>query len=476
MNLSLKVLESECTDLTALMVVLYNQKYQIEFDDRQRLLRIENITQSDVEKIRSIFNSQGVSFIPVEENTMDAQAVENAFSELIQNCPESSRRRFFKSISKMLSYKSYINEKACAQLLETFHTLVSEYYIPSNILFKLISLMRQELELKYFAQNASNVSVGDIVSCNFGIGLPEEFTGSRIFALVCDKDSIGQIFVLPIVKNSRNIPTNLTLKLTAGINVTFDNDRYASGIVLLNRGVYINPRRITEIVGKISNDALIQILYDLPNVYDFTHIFDHDITDDELPPLDDFVMDIPDISSMTEEKIECMDEVIHENSEATIENESNVDTSDKRSTEADEEEKVEEESALKDTSKKVTSIKEELLINTFSEALNGLKNAKGVPGERIECFMDAIKMPKTNEALLCSFLVSIVNVFPSYDSLAQKLLVSYDFHSDKMSEQLSKELKSSFNAWIKQYPELKARYSNISLPALLRIFNKYYTP
>lgn len=454
MNLTLKIVEREAVSLTDLLISMCFGNYKMQFESEKSLLHIYNVTDEAVDKISALFNAHGLSFIPLDKSEDSLQAHNNSISETAQNCPDRNTRRLHESVGKIQTLHSTNIERACAILIETFYTLATEYNLTNLYITRLITLIRQELSLKFYSKESPNVSIGDIVTCNLGIGLREEISGPQVCSLVCSQESTGQLFVLPVVKHVTN--NKPCIKLTRGDNVTYSDDYYNGGYILLTRGMYINPLRVNGIVGKASDDLLIQVLFELPHHYDFTHIFTRDIDDDSIPEIDNL-------------DIEASEEVTHVDTmlmSAANENVVEVASENEISTE-----EVIEENTIKVTKKPSL---EELLLQTFPEAFAELKNTSGDDQERIEKFMQAINMPTTRASLLYSFHVGLTIKTPEYLYIADEIFIKYGLFKHSTRTERVKALKKFFNDWVKQYPIIKKYYPNVSLPALLRIFKKHY--
>ena len=302
----------------------------------------------------------------------------------------------------------------------------------------------KEIAMKYNPKEPVNVSVGNIVDCNFGSHLKGEISGGHIHSIVCDIDDDELVYVVPITKYSFENDETKYLRFLAGRDVEYMDSRFTGGTVLLKMGRYVNRQRFNEVVGQVLPEFFGKVLTGLSNTANF-------------------VSKIESYGTEYAEKI------------------GDVDNDDDMLSFGDAEESSVAENPSKEEASKTSPVigvgnsvinyeermpAEDYLTLVVADALASLDKTKPIE-ETVDEFLDAIGMPKEEIIIRNAFIVACKADKIAYRNIALKL---QDMFPKMREEIIVLTMKEEFNKWLAAHPDVKDRYPRISIMVLLKIF------
>lgn len=351
-----------------------------------------------------------------------------------------------------------VREQANKLLRIIFWAMYSNNAKPQDICQFLMSA-GSEIAMKYNPKTATDVSIGDIVDCNYGSHIKGEISGGHVHSVVCDIDDDGMVYILPITKAIREGDETRFLTFTAGLDAEYTDIRFTGGTILLKMGRYVHQQRFGEVVGHVLPEFFSKILTALSTTLNsFTKNDNYDDNSAEKygdVENDDNMLSFEDIKEESEtpqDKEESSAKEADITSDAGPLNKSIEATSDKVSSDKD--------------GKKIPV--EEYISNIVSEALNSLDSSVSVE-DQVEGFLDAVGISKDEIIIKKAFIAACVVKKIGYESIITEL----SNYFPKLKEEIIKStLKTEFKKWLEKHPDVKENYPKVSIMVLLKIFAK----
>ena len=452
MNLTLQVTKKESTNMSSLVKQMCSLKCRINVDSLNGKISIVDMDDDNVESvidaINEAFDIIGVDIDPTvvipepEPPVVTEDSIE--FEKLEFN--DAAVREQANKLLRTIYWAMYSCNAKSIDMCQYLRTTVVE------------------IAMKYTPKELTEVSIGDVVDCNYGTHLKGEITGGHVHSIVCDIDNDGMVYVLPITKARLEGDETRFLPFSANLDVEYlDNSKYTGGTVLLKMGRYVHQQRFGEVVGHVLPEFFGKVLTALSTTVNFSS-------------------NITNYGSELAEKfgdVENDDDMLSFG--ATEENNGTEKSSDKETSESPLEASSSEETSENpvevsfDTEAKDSSVKadgkvsaEDYLTSIVSDALGSLDKTKSIE-DSVDEFLDAICMSKDERIIRRSFIAACVVDNICYDSIINEL------HNDfpKMNEKIIKTtLKEEFKKWLAIHPDVKESYPKISIMALLKIFAK----
>lgn len=445
MDLKLTINPKENTNMSSLVKQMCSLKCRITVNISDGVVSILDIPDSNVDTvidaINEAFNITGMDITPTvtvpepEEPAITADSIEFEKIEFSDKDVETQINKLLKNI-----YWAMYSSNA-----------------PSRDICQYIMSASVEIAMKYNPKPICDFSVGDIVDCNYGSHLSGEISGGHIHSIVCNIDPGGTVYVLPITKLYREGPQ--FMQFSSNMDVDYYNPHYTGGTILLKKGRYIRPERISEVIGHTHPDLFKKVLAELPNMVTFScddyeqkwaeHIGDIQSDDNMLP-----------FTGKSETSTEVSINSDIENSEKTnketdgsllkgaCDNSSNLSTNN-----------------FEDTPKLSA---EDYLSSLISDSLKSLNKDISLE-EQVKTFLSSIGFDLTQNVVEKSFIVACELKKITYTSIESALFNTYpDFNATNIKS----ILQSEFNKWTIKHSELKKKYPTISIITLIKVFAK----
>ncbi len=342
----------------------------------------------------------------------------------------------------------------------------------SHFIFSTIS----EISMNYNNTACIPVSIGDVVDCNYGTHLPKEINGAHVSAIVCDI-SFGMVYLVPITKQLDNLVSRSFIKFTVPNDIIYDEKDYVNGTVLLDKGRYLRPERLNQIIGKTTPEFLAKVLHQLSTTFDFADkIAENGIkptnckttTDKTITPEVDETTTAGTTSPEVDETT-TTGTTSPEADKPTIAGSS--DNGEQQptvivSSEAKPEEIISQ-IATVSTTQKVSNV-EKALLESFGSAFDKLDPSKPIQ-EQIDSFITDIGIPTGEKMLRKTFVIAYDIKKITYENVILELHKMYPTVNEDI---IKASLKESFKKWLEQYPELAEKCPKLSLMSVLKAFAK----
>lgn len=427
MDLTLQVTKKESMNMSSLVKQMCSLKCRINVDLLSGRISIVDMDDENVESvidaINEAFDITSVDIVPTVVVPEPELPVATKDSEVCEQANEMLR---------VIHCAMYSNNAKSSDICEYLRTA------------------SEEIAMKYNSKEPTEVSIGDVVECNYGFHLKGEISGRHVHSIVCNIDDDGMVYVLPITKDILKCDEARFLPFSVNLDVEYMNARYIDGTVLLKMGRYVHHNRFGEVVGHV-----------LPE------FFDKVLT--ALSTTAKFVYNITTYRSKLAEKF------------GDVQNDDDMlsfgTTEESDSTEKPSDEKISEfpvdvttDTRVKDSfaeaNEKVSA--EDYLSCIFSNALDSLDKTKSIE-DSVNEFLDAIGMSKTEEIIRNSFIVACSVKKINYASINIEL---HNLLPNVREETIQETLKKEFKKWLAIHPDLKESYPKISIMALIKIFAK----
>lgn len=490
MKLTLQVTKRENKNMSSLVKQMCSLKCRINVDSLNGKISIVDMDDDNVESvidaINEAFDIIGVDIVPTvvipepEPPVVTEDSIE--FEKLEFNNAE-------------------VREQA-NKLLRVIYWAMYSNNAKSRDICKYLMTTGAEIAMKYNPKEPTEVSIGDVVDCNYGSHLKGEITGGHVNSIVCDIDNDGMVYVLPITKATIEGDETRFLPFSANLDVEYTDTRYTGGTVLLKMGRYVHHQRFGEVVGHVLPEFFGKVLTALSTTVNFSsnstnygselaEKFGDVENDDDMLSFGTIEENNGTEKSSDEETSESPVEASsgEETGEAHIESSSNEETSeppveassDEETSESPTEASSGEETSetpvevSSDTGAKDSSAKadekvsaEDYLTCIVSDALGSLDKTKSIE-DSVDAFLDAIGMSNNGRITKSSFIAACVVKKIGYESIIIELHNSFP----KMREEIIKAtLKDEFKKWLAIHPDVKENYPKISIITLLKIFAK----
>lgn len=466
MNLTLQVTKKESTNMSSLVKQMCSLKCRINVDSLNGKISIVDMDDDNVESVIDAIN-EAFDIIGVD---IDPTVVipEHEPPVVTEDSIEFEKLEF--------------NDAAvCEQANKLLRTIYWAMYSCNAKSIDMCQYLRTtvvEIAMKYTPKELTEVSIGDVVDCNYGTHLKGEITGGHVHSIVCDIDKEdGMVYVLPITKDKLEGIENRFMPFSANIDVEYlDNSKYTGGTVLLKKGRYVHPQRFGEVVGHVLPEFFGKVLTALSTTVDFSSNSTN--YGSELAEKFGDVENDDDMLSFgaTEENNGTEKSSDVETSESPVEASSGEETGEAHVEASSDEETSENPVEVSfDTEAKDSAVKadgkvsaEDYLTSIVSDALGSLDKTKPIE-DSVDEFLDAIGMSKNGKIIRNSFIAACIVKKIGYESIIIELHNSFP----KMREEIIKAtLKEEFKKWLAIHPDVKESYPKISIMALLKIFAK----
>lgn len=175
-------------------------------------------------------------------------------------------------IIQKVEFRNKYVEEVINRLIKTSYWAMYKTNVSENEIGDFIWSSIREISMKYSKNEKVEYSIGDIVSCDYGMHLPGETSGSRVYAIVCNITGTNMAYLVPITIVRKDLdPTScIIFDVSKDIVCTKKNYLYSGMSVLLNEGCYLRAERINEVVAKTTPEFFAKVLKQLSTTFNFT--------------------------------------------------------------------------------------------------------------------------------------------------------------------------------------------------------------
>ena len=471
-KLTFKVSAPKEGNISGLIKAISKIACQLKLDIEKGFVVAENIDESTIDVVIDLINNYytllGVDIDnSVESDVNVANDEEKVAVSTHKESVSTSKTLEPQSeddlIIRKVEFKNEYIEQLINKLLRTiswamFKNQASKEEI-SHFIFSTIS----EISMNYNNTACIPVSIGDVVDCNYGTHLPKEINGAHVSAIVCDI-SFGMVYLVPITKQSDNLVSRSFIKFTVPNDIIYDEKDYVNGTVLLDKGRYLRPERLNQIIGKTTPEFLAKVLHQLSTTFDFTD----KIAENGIKPTN--------CKTTTDKTItpEVDETTTTGTTSPEADNPTIAGTSDNGeqqptvivSSEAKPEETISQVATVS-TTQKVSNV-EKALLESFGSAFDKLDPSKPIQ-EQIDSFITDIGIPTGEKMLRKTFVIAYDIKKITYENVILELHKMYPTVNEDI---IKASLKESFKKWLEQYPELAEKCPKLSLMSVLKAFAK----
>ena len=472
-KLTFKVSAPKEGNISGLIKAISKIACQLKLDIENGFVVAENIDESTIDVVIDLINNYytllGIDIDNSVENDVnvandDEKVAVSTQKESVSTPKTLEPQSEDDLIIRKVEFKNEYIEQLINKLLRTISWAMFKNNATGNEISHFIFSTISEISMNYNNTACIPVSIGDVVDCNYGTHLPKEINGGHVAAIVCDI-SFGMVYLVPITKQLDNLVSRSFIKFTVPNDIIYDEKDYVNGTVLLDKGRYLRPERLNQIIGKTTPEFFAKVLHQLSTTFDFTDRnaensskstnFETTTAAEAITPEVDETTttettspkaDKPTIAE-TSNNGEYQPAVIvslEEKSEETISQVATVSTTQKGSN------------------------GEKALLESFGSAFDKLDSSKPIQ-EQIDSFIADIGIPANEKMLRQTFVIACDIKKITYENVIFELHKMYPTANEDI---LKASLKKSFKKWLEQYPELAEKCPKLSLMSVLKVFAK----
>lgn len=472
-KLTFKVSTPKEGNISGLIKAINKIACQLKLDIENGFVVAENIDESTIDVVIDLINNYytllGIDIDNSVENDVnvandDEKVAVSTQKESVSTPKTLEPQSEDDLIIRKVEFKNEYIEQLINKLLRTISWAMFKNNATGNEISHFIFSTISEISMNYNNTACIPVSIGDVVDCNYGTHLPKEINGGHVAAIVCDI-SFGMVYLVPITKQLDNLVSRSFIKFTVPNDIIYDEKDYVNGTVLLDKGRYLRPERLNQIIGKTTPEFFAKVLHQLSTTFDFTDRnaensskstnFETTTAAEAITPEVDETTttettspkaDKPTIAE-TSNNGEYQPAVIvslEEKSEETISQVATVSTTQKGSN------------------------GEKALLESFGSAFDKLDSSKPIQ-EQIDSFIADIGIPANEKMLRQTFVIACDIKKITYENVIFELHKMYPTANEDI---LKASLKKSFKKWLEQYPELAEKCPKLSLMSVLKVFAK----
>lgn len=424
-KLTFKVSAPKEGSMVALIKEINQISCRIQLDIEKGLVIVENINDSMIDTIIELVNRYYILFGIDIDNTFESEVeIPNDDLKSEHKCsvkPIELQSEDGLIIQKVKFVNEYV-EQVVDKLLKTVYWAMFKRNVSEKEVGEYIWTCIHEISMTYHEKENIAFSIGDVVKCDYGIHLPGEINGTHVSAIVCNISLAGMVYLVPIIRAKENLKSHSYLIANIPNDLTYEKMDYTDEVVLLDKGKYVCPERLKEVIGKTSQDFFKKILSQLAYTFNFSiiHSTIEKVSDDNQSFLDKAL-----------EIVKAKSKVIQNG--------------------------------------QVISNAESGLLKTVGEAFDKLDSSKSVE-EQLDSFLKEIGMSVNDRMIRSSFVIACQINKITYESVVLELLKMYP---DEKEDEIQENLKKKFKEWLQQYPRLAQQY-NVSFTTLLKVFAKRF--
>ena len=277
-KLTFKVSTPKEGNISGLIKAINKIACQLKLDIENGFVVAENIDESTIDVVIDLINNYytllGIDIDNSVENDVnvandDEKVAVSTQKESVSTPKTLEPQSEDDLIIRKVEFKNEYIEQLINKLLRTISWAMFKNNATGNEISHFIFSTISEISMNYNNTACIPVSIGDVVDCNYGTHLPKEINGGHVAAIVCDI-SFGMVYLVPITKQLDNLVSRSFIKFTVPNDIIYDEKDYVNGTVLLDKGRYLRPERLNQIIGKTTPEFFAKVLHQLSTTFDFT--------------------------------------------------------------------------------------------------------------------------------------------------------------------------------------------------------------
>ena len=277
-KLTFKVSTPKEGNISGLIKAINKIACQLKLDIENGFVVAENIDESTIDVVIDLINNYYTLLgIDIDNSVENDVNVANDDEKVAVSTPKESvstpktlePQSEDDLIIRKVEFKNEYIEQLINKLLRTISWAMFKNNATGNEISHFIFSTISEISMNYNNTACIPVSIGDVVDCNYGTHLPKEINGGHVAAIVCDI-SFGMVYLVPITKQLDNLVSRSFIKFTVPNDIIYDEKDYVNGTVLLDKGRYLRPERLNQIIGKTTPEFFAKVLHQLSTTFDFT--------------------------------------------------------------------------------------------------------------------------------------------------------------------------------------------------------------
>ena len=472
-KLTFKVSTPKEGNISGLIKAINKIACQLKLDIENGFVVAENIDESTIDVVIDLINNYytllGIDIDNSVENDVnvandDEKVAVSTQKESVSTPKTLEPQSEDDLIIRKVEFKNEYIEQLINKLLRTISWAMFKNNATGNEISHFIFSTISEISMNYNNTACIPVSIGDVVDCNYGTHLPKEINGGHVAAIVCDI-SFGMVYLVPITKQLDNLVSRSFIKFTVPNDIIYDEKDYVNGTVLLDKGRYLRPERLNQIIGKTTPEFFAKVLHQLSTTFDFTDRNAENSsksTNFETTTAAEAIA--PDVDETT--TTETTSPKADKPTIAETSNNGEYQPAVIVSLEEKSEETISQVATVSTTQK--GSNGEKALLESFGSAFDKLDSSKPIQ-EQIDSFIADIGIPANEKMLRQTFVIACDIKKITYENVIFELHKMYPTANEDI---LKASLKKSFKKWLEQYPELAEKCPKLSLMSVLKVFAK----
>ena len=472
-KLTFKVSTPKEGNISGLIKAINKIACQLKLDIENGFVVAENIDESTIDVVIDLINNYYTLLSVDIDNSVkndvdgsnDEEKVEVSTKKETVSTPKALEPQSEDDlIIRKVEFKNEFIEQLINKLLRTISWAMFKNNATGNEISHFIFSTISEISMNYNNTTCIPVSIGDVVDCNYGTHLPKEINGGHVAAIVCDI-SFGMVYLVPITKQLDNLVSRSFIQYSVPNDIIYDEKDYVNGTVLLDKGRYLRPERLNQVIGKTTPEFLAEVLHQLSTTFDFTDKIAENSaksTNFETTTATEAITPEVDETTTTGTTSPEADKPTIAGSSDNGEQQPTVIVS----SEAKPEEIISQ-IATVSTTQKVSNV-EKALLESFGSAFDKLDPSKPIQ-EQIDSFITDIGIPTGEKMLRKTFVIAYDIKKITYENVILELHKMYPTVNEDI---IKASLKESFKKWLEQYPELAEKCPKLSLMSVLKAFAK----
>lgn len=472
-KLTFKVSAPKEGNISGLIKAISKIACQLKLDIENGLVVAENIDESTIDVVIDLINNYytllGIDIDNSVENDVnvandDEKVAVSTQKESVSTPKTLEPQSEDDLIIRKVEFKNEYIEQLINKLLRTISWAMFKNNATGNEISHFIFSTISEISMNYNNTACIPVSIGDVVDCNYGTHLPKEINGGHVAAIVCDI-SFGMVYLVPITKQLDNLVSRSFIQYSVPNDIIYDEKDYVNGTVLLDKGRYLRPERLNQVIGKTTPEFLAEVLHQLSTTFDFTDKIAENSaksTNFETTTATEAITPEVDETTTTGTTSPEADKPTIAGTSDSGEQHPTVIVS----SETKPEETISQVATVSTTQK--GSNGEKALLESFGSAFDKLDSSKPIQ-EQIDSFIADIGIPANEKMLRQTFVIACDIKKITYENVIFELHKMYPTADEDI---LKASLKKSFKKWLEQYPELAEKCPKLSLMSVLKVFAK----
>lgn len=260
-KMKFNVLPKENINIPDLIKEINKISCRISFNLEYKIVTVKDVADDVIEIVINLIDKNYIiTNIDIDNLVIDvAQNEEQSISQ--------ETKTVSKPVDNLVEFKEHPD--LIEKLGKTLNWALTTMNVPEKFIANYVYGMINDISMTYSTNSTIDFKVGDVVECSFGYNMPGETNGRSTHAIVCNIYK-EMAFVVPITKyTSDYVISSSFVEFTPKVDIKYNSFPSVGGSVLLDKGRYINNKRIKNVIGKTSSGFMKRILNELPETFNF---------------------------------------------------------------------------------------------------------------------------------------------------------------------------------------------------------------